>query len=229
MGKIMNGLWVVFEGPDGAGKSTTMAGVANELKKQLHDVEIITTAHPGSTQLGKLIRGIIKEPGNHGVTLDPLSTQMLMFVDHINFKNTILQPALQRGAIVLADRCDLISGLVYGSATGLTPLQLNALMSLAYNPRIDMLYIMQCDDEVQVRRLAHRGTTDHFEKDEIRREANATYRKLLTGPAGRTIIVNKIVALDNIKFVDSSQPLDSLCTAIAAEVRGRYIGLLRDG
>src|SRR4051812_21385176 len=106
------GLWVVFEGPDGVGKTTTMVAVAKALRTALPNTEVIETKHPGSTKLGQHLRELVKYPERHGLEIDPLTSQMLMFADHTNFKHTLLLPALERGAIVLADRCDLISGLV---------------------------------------------------------------------------------------------------------------------
>lgn len=222
------GLWVVFEGPDGGGKTTTVRAVAELLTKKLPDIEILTTRHPGSTPLGQHIRTIVKDPEKHGFELDALSTQMLMFTDHINFKHTMLLPALERGAIVLADRCDLISGLVYGAATGLDTTQLNSLMTLACGPKVDLLYVLWCTPEVQEERLLKRDVTDRFEAQALRQQVNQVYAHLYTGPAERTILVNRIVALDNVKYIDSNWPVDIIAGTIAGLISKRYLESLAD-
>jgi len=224
---MAKGLWVVFEGPDGVGKSTTMQAVAVSLRKRLPDIEIVETKHPGSTPLGKHIRELVKHPERFGFEIDPLSSQMLMFTDHINFKNTLLQPALDRGAIVLADRCDLVSGLVYGAATGLDQSQINALMQLACVPRIDLLYILRCSRDVQEQRLSSREVTDRFEAENVRSRVNQAYERLMTSSTERTILVNRIVALDNIKYVESDQSLEMMAARIAGELGTRYTESMR--
>ncbi len=224
---MSNGLWVVFEGADGTGKSTTMEEVARILRLRLHDVEVIETKHPGSTLLGAHIRELIKNP-TLGMNIDPLSAQMLMFTDHINFKNTLLKPALERGAIVLADRCSLISGQVYGKATGVNQTQLNLLMQLAYNPKIDMLYILQCADEVQAQRLSRRSTADVFEAIEIRKNINEAYNNLMTASAESAIMTNRIVPLDSIKYIDTNQQTYRVTDQICNEICKRYVESLRN-
>lgn len=225
---MSKGIWVVLEGPDGAGKSTTMIAVADALRKKLPDVEIITTKHPGSTKLGQHIRELVKHPEKFGVDIDPLSSQMLMFTDHINFKTTVLEPAITRGAIVLADRCDLISGLVYGEATGLNLKQVGMLMNLACVPRIDMLYILRCSDDVQEQRLADREASDRFEVKTLRNKVNEAYSKLLTGPAERTIMIGKIVALENVQFLDTAAQLSAITDKLVKDISARYADSISD-
>ncbi len=222
------GIWIVLEGPDGAGKSTTMIAVADALRTKLPNVEIITTKHPGSTKLGQHIRELVKHPEKFGVEIDPLSSQMLMFTDHINFKTTVLEPAIRRGAIVLADRCDLISGLVYGESTGLNLKQVGMLMNLACVPRIDMLYILRCNNDVQEKRLAHREASDRFEEKTLRHKVNEAYLKLLTGPAERTIMVGKIVALENVQFLDTAAQLPTIVDKVVKDIVTRYAASIND-
>lgn len=221
---MANGIWVVFEGADGTGKTTVMSAVAAELRKRVPDVEVVTTRHPGSTPLGAHIRSIVKHPEQHGLTIGPLSSQMLMFTDHISFKEDVLCPALERGAIVLADRCDLVSGLVYGTATGVSTSIINAMMGVAANPRIDMLYILRCEPDVQAKRLAGREGSDRFEAADVRAKVNARYASLLTsGSAERTIMVNKVAALENITYVNTEGPIDEIARVLAASIVRRYL------
>lgn len=227
---MSNGLWIVFEGPDGVGKSTTMQKVAERLRDKHPKLEVLETRHPGSTPLGAHIRDIVKYPEKHGFQIDALSSQMLMFVDHVNFKNTVLLPALNRGAIVLADRCDLISGLTYGMATGLDPAQYNTLVSLVSGPMIDRLYVLDCPSEVLDKRLGERGKGDRFETKEggMRSRVENEYRKLITGSVDRTILLNKIVPLYEIKFCSTLDTLDQIAENVASDISKKLEQLLND-
>lgn len=227
---MSNGLWIVFEGPDGVGKSTTMQAVAGLLRRKLPDVEILETRHPGSTALGAHIRSIVKHPEKHGFEIDALSSQMLMFVDHVNFKNTVLQPALKRGAIVLADRCDLVSGLAYGLATGLDTVQYSTLVSLVAGPMIDRLYILECPSDVLDERLGTRGVGDRFETKEggMRARVESEYHKLVTKSVDRTMLLNKIVPLYEIKFCSTLDPQEKIAEELASDIKKKYLQTLGD-
>jgi dTMP kinase len=217
------GLWVAFEGADGVGKSATMAMVGQTLKAALPDLEIIQTTHPGSTPLGKHLRQLVRNPQsiNDSIEIDPLSEQLLMVVDHTNFVRTILEPALARGAIVLADRCNLISGLVYGMAAGLNATQLNSIFHLAGQRRVDTIYIMRCGHSIRRQRLRERHARSHTDLDrfERRRGVVEIYDNLLTGPPERTVLVNRIAALDNIKYIDSTPTLTHVAAELCADIR----------
>src|SRR5271166_59724 len=122
--------YIVFEGIEGSGKTTTMANV-HVLLSNLN-IDHIITQHPGSTPLGKHLRQVAKYPEkiNPEIELDELSTQLLMVIDAVNFNRTILRPNLDAGIVVLADRCNPISMLAYGIADGLSYMQVNKLLNI---------------------------------------------------------------------------------------------------
>jgi len=217
---LERGLWIVLEGPDGVGKTTAMDAVASQLAAARPDLEIIKTRHPGATPLGRHLRQLVRAPAdiNPEIKLGALAIQLLMVVDHINFKDLVLEPALNRGAIVLADRCDLISGLVYGSASGLSPLQINSLFNLAARPRLDRLYVLTCPVELAKERLQARqgNRLDEFERLD---GVMDIYRTLLSKSSQeRLVLLNRVVALENVKYIDSCPPADDVARAISTDV-----------
>lgn len=107
---MSTGMFIAFEGPDGVGKTTTMEGVAQELKKRGYgEDEVIIVQDPGTSQLGMAIRPILKG----GEVPMSTETQMLMFIAcRMQMAQEIILPALQKGMAVLCDRY-LMSTIVY--------------------------------------------------------------------------------------------------------------------
>jgi len=94
------GLFISFEGGEGAGKSTQLCHLAAILRKAGH--EIVTTREPGGTPLAEAIRALLL---THEAASQEAMTQALLFAaarrDHVE---RVIRPALARGAIVLCDR-----------------------------------------------------------------------------------------------------------------------------
>lgn len=106
----MTGLFVVFEGADGTGKSTQVAAVSEALTKAGHDV--VVTREPGGSDVAEILRSIVLDPAND---IDP-TTETLIFAaaraDHIA---KTIGPALDAGKIVISDRF-VGSSIAYQSA-----------------------------------------------------------------------------------------------------------------
>lgn len=95
------GFFVSFEGIDGAGKSTQIAALAVALRSAGHDV--VTIREPGDTALGELVRGFVLQ--HQLVTpLDPWAEALLFVAARSQVLREVILPALDRGALVLADR-----------------------------------------------------------------------------------------------------------------------------
>jgi len=94
----MQGLFVTFEGPEGAGKTTAMAGVAERLKSRDQDVHL--TREPGSGEIGAAIRAILLESGH----VPSLCELFLFLADRSQHVELEIRPALNDGKIVLCDR-----------------------------------------------------------------------------------------------------------------------------
>jgi len=96
---VQPGIFVTFEGPDGAGKSSQQ-GLLVERLRQLGR-EVVTTREPGGTELGEGIRGVLLDASDlHDPIVDALlfNAARRALVDHV------IRPALARGAVVVCDR-----------------------------------------------------------------------------------------------------------------------------
>lgn len=95
-----HGLFVVFEGGDGVGKTTQVTLVADELVARGHDV--VRTREPGATGAGKVIRDLLLSPSTGD--LEPRAEALLYAADKAQHVAEVIRPALDRGAIVVCDR-----------------------------------------------------------------------------------------------------------------------------
>jgi len=100
----MLGRFIVFEGGEGSGKSSHIQLSADFLRQRGYTV--VTTHEPGGTQLGLHLRQIILE-ANEQADHVPVSTKaelLLFLADRAQHIAELIQPALDRGEIVLCDR-----------------------------------------------------------------------------------------------------------------------------
>ena len=85
-------LFITFEGPEGAGKSTQLAHLVRRLEaaKLLHTV----TREPGGTPLGLRVREVVLDPA---LSIDPLPEFLLYSASRAQLVQGVIRPALARG------------------------------------------------------------------------------------------------------------------------------------
>lgn len=93
----MRGLFISFEGIDGAGKSTHIAALAEAFRAQGRAVTL--SREPGGTPLAEKLRGLILNDA-----MDPLTEALLIFAGRRDHLRQVIAPALARGDVVLCDR-----------------------------------------------------------------------------------------------------------------------------
>ncbi|SDB79889.1 thymidylate kinase [Raineyella antarctica] len=94
------GLFIVFEGGDGVGKTTQLALLAEHLRRAGH--EVVVTREPGDTPAGAVIRRLLLDPATGD--LDPRAEALLYAADKAQHLAQVVRPALERGAMVVCDR-----------------------------------------------------------------------------------------------------------------------------
>lgn len=96
----MSGLFVVFEGGDGVGKSHQVGWLADWLIAQ--GMEVVRTFEPGDTPAGRRIRDLVLSPETGD--LAPVCEALLFAADKAQHVHEVVAPALARGAVVISDR-----------------------------------------------------------------------------------------------------------------------------
>jgi dTMP kinase len=107
----MSGLFVTLEGPEGAGKSTQLTLVGQALAE--HNPLLVR--EPGGTPLGESVRELLLH--RDGIAISPEAEMHLFMAARAQLLAELIQPALQAGRVVLADRYH-DSTLVYQGAVG---------------------------------------------------------------------------------------------------------------
>src|SRR5215210_9188913 len=98
--RIWRGVFLVFEGGDGVGKTTQVARMCGLLAERGHDV--VRTYEPGDTAAGRRIRDIVLSPKTGD--LAPRAEALLYAADKAQHLAEVVRPALDRGAVVVCDR-----------------------------------------------------------------------------------------------------------------------------
>lgn len=98
--RTTEGLFVVFEGGDGVGKTTQVDRLVTWLRTSRYHV--VPTFEPGDTAAGQLIRRLVLDPETR--ELSPRAEALLYAADKAHHVEVLVRPALRRGAVVVCDR-----------------------------------------------------------------------------------------------------------------------------
>ncbi len=163
------GVFIVFEGIDGSGKSTHIQALAKELKGRGYNV--LQTSEPSKDRIGNFIRRYA-ERNDHRLT--PETEALLFAADRFEHVMTVVEPALKRGRIVISDRY-LYSSLAYQGAGGLDLDWIREMNRFA--PKPDRGILLDLLPEFSLQRVERRKTV--FEVSDYLRKVRNIYLKLV--------------------------------------------------
>lgn len=152
-------MFVTFEGPEGAGKSTVIDLVAGRLRSE--GKTVVTTREPGAGEFGRAVREILL----HGGSLEPLTELFLFLADRAEHVAKTVRPALARGEVVLCDRHADSTVAYQGYGRGLDVDRIRALNETAtggLKPEVTLLL----DIDVVVG-LARAKGTDRLDRESV--------------------------------------------------------------
>jgi dTMP kinase len=144
------GKFLVFDGPDGSGKSTQFRRFAAFLRQ--HGLSVCEVREPGGTSIGEQIRNVLLDPANESMST---RCEMLLYMaSRAQLMAERIGPALARGECVLADRF-ISSTLAYQGAAGGMPLEeIMHVAHVAVGDRWpDLTVIFDVDTQTAARRL----------------------------------------------------------------------------
>ncbi len=159
------GLFISFEGIDGAGKSTHIAALAQAFEAQGRTV--VLSREPGGTPLAEKLRELVLHDA-----MDPLTEALLVFAARRDHVWRVIEPALARGAVVLCDRFTDASFAYQGSGRGFDVSVLSLLEQwVQYSPALEAGKVLQpeltlwfvLEPALAAERLMAARTPDRFE------------------------------------------------------------------
>ena len=189
------GLLISFEGGDGVGKTTQIGLLAPRLEQE--GTQVLTTREPGGTGLGAEIRRLLLHSGH----VAPRAEALLYAADRAHHVDTLIRPALARGAVVLTDRY-LDSSVAYqGAARALGPDEVRGLSLWATEGLLpDLTVLLDADPGLADRRAADRGTKDRLEREpgSFRAALREQFLSLAAAEPGRFVVIDADRAVEEV-------------------------------
>ena len=172
------GLFISFEGIDGAGKSTHIEGLAAAFKAQGRQVTL--TREPGGTPLAEKLRELVLHDA-----MDPLTEALLVFAARRDHLNQVIEPALASGDVVLCDRFTDATFAYQGGGRGFDLDVLRQLEQWVQGRaeglrQPDVTVWFELDPAIAAERLASARVPDRFEAQPV-----AFFQQVSDGYAAR--------------------------------------------
>lgn len=162
---MSRGLLIVFEGAEGAGKSTQLKLLAEALGSRGQTV--VAVREPGGTVLGDEIRRLLLDPAMQ-IDIVPRAEALLFMASRAQLVEQEIRPALESGAIVLLDRFFLSTYAYQGAGRGLDEVDLRASNGVATSGLVpDLVLLLTLPVSEGLSRAAQRGAHDRIEQAEL--------------------------------------------------------------
>lgn len=206
----MAGVFITFEGGDGAGKTTQIEKLRSWLERQGHTV--VVTREPGGTDIGVELRNIVL---HHRGFLAPRAEALLYAADRAHHIHTVVRPALERGDVVVQDRYFDSSVAYQGAGRVLSEEEVRDLSLWATEHLMPQLTVVLDipADIARERRDSDNRVFDRLEAeaDDFHERVRQAYHRLADAEPERFLMI------------DGQRPIDD----IHAEVVSRVSALLR--
>ena len=203
------GVLIAFEGGEGAGKSSQIVRLADDLRADGNTV--VVTHEPGATSIGKQIRALLL---NSESPISPRSEALLFAADRAHHVSTVIGPALDRGEIVITDRF-VDSSLAYqGAGRTLSTDEVKRLSRWATDGLVpDLTILLDVAPEVGLARVhdrADEGGPDRLEREtlDFHERVRQGFRHLAESDPDRYLVL------------DASRPIEDLAAIIRTAVLG---------
>jgi dTMP kinase len=195
---LKSGLFITFEGPEGAGKSTQV----ELLRRALAALEPVVTREPGGTPVGERIRDLLL---HSRLDMAPEAEMLLFMASRAELVARVIGPALVAGRIVIADRYHDGTLAYQGGARGVPT------WWPASFPRPDRTFLLDLPPEAGLDRVRSSGrTADRLESEALvfHRAVVAAYRRLADAEPERWV------------RLDASCPPEEVHAAVMASLAG---------
>ncbi|MGW7045063.1 dTMP kinase [Streptomyces avermitilis] len=212
-----SGFFIALEGGDGAGKSTQAEALAEWIRAKGH--EVVVTREPGATPVGKRLRSILLDVSSAG--LSHRAEALLYAADRAEHVDTVVRPALERGAVVISDRYIDSSVAYQGAGRDLSPTEVARISRWATNGLVPHLTVL-LDVAPETARERFTEAPDRLESEpaEFHARVRSGFLTLAAADPGRYLIVDAGQEPEAVTTVVRHR-LDTLLPLSEAEVQAQ--------
>ncbi|WP_439811904.1 dTMP kinase [Streptomyces sp. P9-2] len=181
------GFFIALEGGDGAGKSTQAEALADWIRSKGH--EVVLTREPGATPVGKRLRSILLDVSSAG--LSHRAEALLYAADRAEHVDTVVRPALERGAVVISDRYIDSSVAYQGAGRDLSPTEIARINRWATAGLVPNLTVL-LDVSPETARERFTEAPDRLESEpaEFHARVRSGFLTLAAADPGRYLVVD---------------------------------------
>ncbi|MGW5798398.1 dTMP kinase [Streptomyces bacillaris] len=181
------GFFLALEGGDGAGKSTQVEALADWIRSKGH--EVVVTREPGATPVGKRLRSILLDVSSAG--LSNRAEALLYAADRAEHVDSVVRPALERGAIVISDRYIDSSVAYQGAGRDLAPTEIARISRWATSGLVPHLTVL-LDVDPQTARERFTEAPDRLESEpaEFHERVRSGFLTLAAADPTRYLVVD---------------------------------------
>jgi dTMP kinase len=179
-GLAQQGLFITFEGSEGCGKSTQIARLAQLLREKNHDREVVILREPGGTALGEEMRRLLQH-ADQSIKIMPEAELLLFAASRAQLVREVIQPALQRDAIVLCDRFFDSTTVYQGVARALDPKEVEVINRFSAGGVVpDVTFLLDMEAAQGRERMKQRNAGSSI-VDRMEQEPEAFYEAVRNG------------------------------------------------
>ncbi|MGX1884496.1 dTMP kinase [Streptomyces sp. NPDC055287] len=181
------GFFIAMEGGDGAGKSTQVEALAEWIRNKGH--EVVVTREPGATPIGKRLRSILLDVSSAG--LSNRAEALLYAADRAEHVDSVVRPALERGAVVITDRYVDSSVAYQGAGRDLSPTEIARISRWATDGLVPHLTVL-LDVSPETARERFTEAPDRLESEppEFHARVRHGFLTLAAADPGRYLVVD---------------------------------------
>ncbi|WNO65618.1 dTMP kinase [Streptomyces sp. NBC_00121] len=211
------GFFLVLEGGDGAGKSTQVEALAEWIRAKGH--EVVVTREPGATPVGKRLRSILLDVSSAG--LSNRAEALLYAADRAEHVDSLVRPALERGAIVISDRYIDSSVAYQGAGRDLSPTEIARISRWATSGLVPHLTVLlDVDPETARERFTEAPDRLESEPPEFHARVRSGFLTLAAADPTRYLVVDAGQEPESITTVVRHR-LDQLLPLSEAEIEAQ--------
>ncbi|UYQ63549.1 dTMP kinase [Streptomyces peucetius] len=212
-----SGFFIAVEGGDGAGKSTQVEALAEWIRAKGH--EVVVTREPGATPVGKRLRSILLDVSSAG--LSNRAEALLYAADRAEHVDSVIRPALDRGAVVISDRYIDSSVAYQGAGRDLSPTEIARISRWATGGLVPNLTVL-LDVSPEAARERFTEAPDRLESEpaEFHQRVRSGFLTLAAADPGRYLVVDAGQEPESVTTVVRHR-LDQLLPLSEAEIEAR--------